>query len=221
LETAVELSTHVATPPKSLSSNDAKMEGLVTLIHRRSDSVLSVNSDSNSNCVVASKMLGEAFPHPEPCSVALGLDPCHISVDASDLPGLESIPVNRTPLQIAIQNKNASLVRLLLREGADPARHDHDGLTSLHLAVESGQEDVVRAVLKSDVDPNKPDYSGRTALFKAIEAGDHALVRLLLDSASDPNIKDMWGKTALHLAVEANSEVLSLLLLEYGAHIDP
>lgn len=173
------------------------------------------------NSTTTSNTPGEAAAQPEPWPVVPGLGPRHTSVDVPELPELASLPPSRTPLQIAIQNKNASLVHLLLREGADVARQDHNGSTALHLAVESGQEDIVHAILKRASNPNEPDYSGRTALFRAIEAGDHAVARLLLDSASDPNLKDMWGNTALHLAVEANSETLALLLLGYGAHVDP
>lgn len=184
--------------------------------------MLSAASSDISNSAVTSNTPGDAFPRPEPWSAVPVLDPCPTSADVPELPEeLTGFPPSRTPLQIAIQNKNASLVQLLVREGADVTRQDYDGSTALHFAVESGQEDIVSAILKRAVDPNEPDHSGRTALFRAIEAGNLAVARILLDSACNPNVKDMWGRTALHLAVEANSETLALLLIEYGAHIDP
>lgn len=223
LETAVKRSSHAVSPLESPPPADAaRMERLVSPIHHRSNLMLGAVSGEISNSAATSNTTGEAIPRPEPWSTVPGLDSCPPSADIPELPeGLTGYPPNRTPLQIAIQNRNASLVQLLLREGADVTKQDQDGSTALHIAVESGQEDIVSAILKRVVDPNELDYSGRTALFRAIEAGNHAVARILLDSASDPNIKDVWGKMPLHLAVEANSETLALLLIEYGAHIDP
>ncbi|KAI1842708.1 hypothetical protein JX266_011170 [Neoarthrinium moseri] len=227
LEVAIKQSSYATSPSKPSASEDSRMEGLVTPLYRQSDLMLNANSSDISNSAPTSDILGEAFAQPKPWPVATGqsvipgLDECHTSIEVPDVPEPGSLPHIRTPLHIAIQNKNAALVQLLLREGADVARQDHDGSTALHLAVESGQEDIVSNILTKPVDRNASDYSGRTALFRAIEAGDHAVAKLLLDSASDPNVKDIWGDTALHLAVKANSETLTALLLEYGAHIDP
>ncbi|KAI1879732.1 hypothetical protein JX265_002686 [Neoarthrinium moseri] len=227
LEVAIKQSSYATSPSKPSASEDSRMEGLVTPLYRQSDLMLNANSSDISNSAPTSDILGEAFAQPKPWPVATGqsvipgLDECHTSIEVPDVPEPGSLPHIRTPLHIAIQNKNAALVQLLLREGADVARQDHDGSTALHLAVESGQEDIVSNILTKPVDRNASDYSGRTALFRAIEAGDHAVAKLLLDSASDPNIKDIWGDTAIHLAVKANSETLTALLLEYGAHIDP
>ncbi|KAH6657977.1 ankyrin repeat-containing domain protein [Truncatella angustata] len=222
LETAAKQTSGAASPREPPASATSRMERFVISTHHRSDSMLTLDSSDVSNSAGTSNIPGEeALPRPEPWPVVPGLDPYHVSAEVPKWSDLAGLSPNKTPLQIAIQNKNVSLVQLLLREGADAARQYHDGSTALHFAVESGQEDIVRAILNKAVNPNEPDYRGRTALFRAIEAGDHAVARLLLDSASDPNLKDILGNTALHLAVEANSEILTILLLEYGAHIDP
>lgn len=221
LEKAVKQSSHAGSPPSPATLGELGINEFSTVTKYRSNSMLSGSSSDVSNSVATSNKPNEVLPPAGPVSAVSGLESCPKSVDVPELPDPIAFPSLRTPLHIAIQNKNASLVQLLLRKGADIARQDNDGSTVLHLAVESGQEDTVIDILKRGVDPNKQDFSGRTALFRAIEAGDHAVSRLLLDAASDPNLKDIWGNTALHLAVEANAEALVLLLLDYGAHVDP
>ncbi|KAH7386598.1 ankyrin repeat-containing domain protein [Cadophora sp. MPI-SDFR-AT-0126] len=125
----------------------------------------------------------------------------------------------RAALHRAVCNKNESMVRLLLEQGAEFGRQDHNGQTALHLAVEGGQDGLVKLLLEGN-DSNVKDSMGRTALFCAVKAGNDAVTKLLLDALIDVNCKDSMGETALHVAVENGSESSTLLLLRYGADID-
>ena len=75
--------------------------------------------------------------------------------------------MGQTPLHVASQQDNPTIVSLLLREGADPRATDHTGKTALELAANSTQENQeVRRIL--DKVPPPPEDM-RTVLQKTLE----------------------------------------------------
>jgi ankyrin repeat protein len=75
----------------------------------------------------------------------------------------------RSPLYIAAVGGDLEIVKLLLREGADPNQavsqlHDERGRRALHAAALGGFVEIVRTLLVAGAEPATRDEKGRTAL---------------------------------------------------------
>lgn len=110
-------------------------------------------------------------------------------------------------LHLAAFSGHASVVRNLLKGGADPNAKDNEhGFTPLHFAAAAGQPRPVKVLLEAGADPNAASEIGGTPLHMAasclqlLEQGaDHASVAgLLLSAGADPDAKDNEGSTPLH-----------------------
>lgn len=116
-----------------------------------------------------------------------------------------------TPLHYA---KNAEVVRLLLKAGADPKARDKDGCTPLHNASTAGS---VRLLLDAGADPMAKNHDGQTPLHKYF-GKETGVVRLLLAAGADPMVKDENGRTPLHKHLWFYAKPMKLLL---AAGADP
>lgn len=96
-----------------------------------------------------------------------------------------------TPLMVAADNGDLSMVRALVVAGADPNGGDHPLMSALLLACFSSENSfakrqVVRFLLERGANPNTVPNCGYTPLICAVEADDPELVRLLLDHGANP-----------------------------------
>ncbi|KAH7415939.1 hypothetical protein KP509_14G067700 [Ceratopteris richardii] len=110
----------------------------------------------------------------------------------------------------AYQGKT-SLLKSLIKSGANPNRADYDGRTPMHLAALRGHEDIVQFLLQQGAEVDVEDRFGNTPLLEAVK-GCHTTVIKILRTAGG----HLTGKNAgrlLHQAVLAgNSEVVRALL---------
>jgi ankyrin repeat protein len=129
----------------------------------------------------------------------------------------EGAPVNkadsagRVPIELAIRNMNASMLILLLANGADPNTTlpvTRDNM--LQVAIECGSDDQVRMLIEQGADVNHCNGSGKSSLHIAALKGNVKATSLLLLAQAVPNLQDSDGNTALHIT--SSSEVLDLLL---------
>ena len=95
-----------------------------------------------------------------------------------------------TPLQVAIGEGNAGVVRRLLEAGADANKLDAAGESPLLLAARVGEPEVARALLAhgAAVDGREQSF-GQTPLMVAVREGHSELARVLLDAGADPNAR--------------------------------
>lgn len=130
----------------------------------------------------------------------------------------------RTPLMVAIQQRQAGTADLLLTHGAAPDLADRHGRTALMHAAETGSLSLRRLALDARVRINKQDRQGRTPLMYAAGLaygrGDGGGVRLLLTRGADFHLRDNQGTTALASAVLANNSDAIDLLLSAGADVN-
>ncbi len=130
----------------------------------------------------------------------------------------------RTPLQVAVHEKNTAVIRVLLELGADQNIQDYQGRTPLlinthELFHAQNQipvlEEIISILLNYGADPNRQDSSGKTLLHYTRE--NINLTSMLLEHGADPNIQDEKEVTPLSHTESADR---CHLLLEAGARID-
>lgn len=97
-----------------------------------------------------------------------------------------------TPLHVAVIHKDAEMVRLLRKAGADLNKPEPTcGRSPLHLAVEAQAPDVLELLLKAGADPAARMYGGRTPLGSATLRPNPVLARLLrAHGAPEPEDED-------------------------------
>jgi len=114
----------------------------------------------------------------------------------------------RSKGQITLGDRQASVVGLLIRKGANVNFRDSNGQTPLLFASQGGRypernglwRKVLTALLARGAQVNSQDKSGRTPLMVASSNLQPALVRLLLQHGAHVNMRTYQGETALSLA---------------------
>ena len=123
-----------------------------------------------------------------------------------------------TPLQIAIQKKEAQTIKLLTTNGANIHSVNKNKETPLTLALNS-DNDIFEATVNSN-NIISQDAEGNTPLHIAIEK-DAGLpkIQYLIDLTEDVNIRNGDGNNALFLAILKNRQKVGEMLLVKNADI--
>lgn len=107
------------------------------------------------------------------------------------------------PLDIAIDNDNRSMTKLLLELGADA-----NFVTSkscgfpIHHACAHNATDIVQILLDHDVDVNVKNEDGITPLIYAAVQTNPQITQMLLNHGADPLVSLPQGETPLHILAE-------------------
>lgn len=99
--------------------------------------------------------------------------------------------------------EGASMIRLLIRAGADVNSKDRPLVT----AASCPSPEPLRLLLKAGADPNGADAGSITPLMAAARQGRAENVRILLQHHARPDFRDPRGQTALSLAQGTLREV--------------
>ncbi len=156
----------------------------------------------------------------------------------------------RRPLTAAVKSGSASMVRLLLRKGANPNLPESwKGMppngTPLEIASEKGLIEIAKLLIASGADVHKGGYwpplktavsnghveiakllleSGakldQSSLLLAVRSGNVELVKLLIGRKVDIQHCNADAETALHFAARLESPEIAELLISAGAHLD-
>lgn len=117
---------------------------------------------------------------------------------------------------IGAGNHGATLVKLLLRAGANVNAQDNEGRTALLDMMDQmpgTTMDSLQALLDGGVDINLADKKGWTPLMVASDWDDAVMVEFLVNHGADTNKKRLDGMTALMIAsVGGKSETVKVLL---------
>jgi ankyrin repeat protein len=115
----------------------------------------------------------------------------------------------------ALRDARTSVVRALLKSGADPNVRDASGATALMYAAIYGSVDDMGLILARGGDVNASNNIGATALMWA--AYDHTKVRLLLSSGASANARTTTNVTPLLVAIRYGNAAVTRLLIASGA----
>ena len=108
-------------------------------------------------------------------------------VDVADSQG-------RTPLHIACRTENTSVVRTLLRKGADVSVVTLGELQSpLHYAARHDAAEVIDVLVEHGAQVNPTDFKGRTPLLLAAELDRSVAALKLLEHDAKAGIIDKTG----------------------------
>ncbi|CAM9810930.1 unnamed protein product [Scytosiphon promiscuus] len=122
----------------------------------------------------------------------------------------------RTPLHFAAAGGHASMVRALVRAGADVDVEDGDGCTPLHLAVFRGFEGVVTFLVQAGARVDTSDSEGESPLHTASAHGSLGMVRAILRGSTEKTLlspTDNLEMSPLHrAALGGHCEVMNELL---------
>jgi len=89
-----------------------------------------------------------------------------------------------SPIQNAIESENISLLKTVLKSGADPNQRFEFGQTPLSLAARCGNYEAARVLIERGADLDYPissSYSTDTALDVAVQSGSDETVKLLME----------------------------------------
>ena len=123
-----------------------------------------------------------------------------------------------TALHVAATKGHASVVGILLGNGAKVDAQEKTGLTPLMSAAEQGH--VVPSILLIDkgADPNMQDYAGNSPLLLAVANNHQDLARILIDKGADVDLADGEFTTPLMLAAQYGYADMVDLLIKGGAN---
>lgn len=140
----------------------------------------------------------------------------------------------RTPLLIALAQKNNKTALVLLENDADPTQSLRDGQTALHLAAGEMLLDVVDCLTKSGVSGliDARDKARMTPFLRACEVYSYSsssdrtaqkqigILKLLVERGANPKLVNKNRENALHVCVRyAHPSVVEFLLsLEVGVN---
>jgi ankyrin repeat protein len=123
-------------------------------------------------------------------------------------------------LALATRNGHATVVKLLLKHGADSTGYP-GGWTPLLEAAAGGHADVIRVLLEQPgIDVNYRDLRGMTPVLQAAFNGQYDALRVLIESGGEVNAQSEYGVTALSIATSCGFTDVVRLLLSYGAQPD-
>eukprot|EP00210_Caulerpa_lentillifera_P006976 g6671.t1 len=126
-----------------------------------------------------------------------------------------------TALQLAISQKNFSIMKVLLDEGVDVESKGNLDSTPLMSACASGFLDGVKLLIENGADLNASCSDGATSLTLAAKNEHLSVVSYLLDQEScSVNAADGDGFTALHYIAVLNDAYMTCKLIAKGSDVD-
>jgi len=125
-----------------------------------------------------------------------------------------------TPLILASQKGNLTVVQQLWKRGASVQQSSHTGSTPLIQAAHFGHFQTVKFLLEKGASMEKANNHNTTPLMRAAQEGNVAIVDLLLKHGAEVNRRNNEQMSALMLASQRGHASVVQLLIDSGAQLD-
>lgn len=125
----------------------------------------------------------------------------------------------RTALLRSAGYGHLTVVRQLLKAGADPIKGSNVQRTPLHEACIGGHTLVVKELLKHMIDINVVDSNGQTSAHLAAYHGESECLEILITNGSNMVLEDKQGRTPAHLAAMKNHRAALRCLIENDVEV--
>ncbi|KZC09299.1 Protein fem-1 like protein B [Dufourea novaeangliae] len=112
-----------------------------------------------------------------------------------------------------------TVVKTLVKAGADVNHPTESHSTPLRAACFDGRLDIVKYLMEHNADMNIANHCNNTCLMIGAFKGHSDVVTFLLEKGANPNEKAICGATALHFAAECGHMTIVYDLLKYGAEM--
>jgi uncharacterized protein len=121
----------------------------------------------------------------------------------------------------AAMQRDAAMVRTLLKQAADVNGAQGDGMTALHWAASNGDAELAQMLVYAGANLRATTrINAYTPLFLASQAGHAPVVDVLLKAGADPKATSRTGSTPLMLAASAGAVDAAKRLLDAGVDIN-
>jgi len=130
-----------------------------------------------------------------------------------------ALAAERATLADAVERREPTMVRTLLKGGADVNAPQIDGTSALHWAAYHDDAETAALLVKAGANVNAANRYGVPPLALACANGTAAVVRLLLEAGADANATVKGGETVLMMAARSgNVEAVKALLVRGASH---
>jgi len=136
----------------------------------------------------------------------------------------EGVSHSVTPLWCAAVSGRLTVVKVLLRFGADVNAVSDSGSTPVRSAcyivrpgLNSSHMEIIRALVEAGANIQLPNHFGGTCLINSVQSPE--LVEYLITSGADVNAEDVQHKTALHYAVQEHRLETTKVLVNHGGDL--
>jgi ankyrin repeat protein len=126
-----------------------------------------------------------------------------------------------TTVADAVENRDLSTARALLKQHASVNAAQADGTTALHWAAHWNDADAVAMLLQAGANAQAANRYGATPLSEAAALGNPAIIDQLLKAGADPNTRTTAdGETVLMTSARAGNLDAVNILLSHGADVN-
>ena len=148
-------------------------------------------------------------------------------IEQGDVSGVEAFvrtqDINKlyydyTPLCYAVKCDKESIVRLLIKNGANLEKECH-GKTPLMTAAKYDFVHMINLLIEKGADVDNPNEFGQTPLMCACKYGNLEIAKHLIAKGATLGLKDKNGDTCLEFALKSRNRKLVDLLLEKGLSV--
>ncbi|KAI9577582.1 protein fem-1 homolog CG6966 [Glossina fuscipes] len=189
----------------------------------RLKSVLSGRSSSEVSTLISWKING-ATPLVMACRnghleiVDYLLTKCNADVEKVGSVSFDGEPIeDAPPLWCAAAAGHLSIVKMLVRHGANVNSTTRTNSTPLRAACFDGHFEIVKYLIRHGADFEVANRHGHTCLMIACYKGHFKIAQYLLSLKAEVNRCSVKGNTALHDCAESGSLEILQLLLKHGA----
>jgi ankyrin repeat protein len=120
----------------------------------------------------------------------------------------------------AVNLGEASLIKVLLENGADPNLKNNYGGTALLSATQRNSLEMAKMLLEKGANPNISTAYGQSSLSAAVNNQQKEMVELLLKNGADINFRPTGGHTPLFSAILKKDLAMAHYLIAKGAAVD-